>query len=327
MRAVRRTAFTLVELLVVIAIIGILIALLLPAVQAAREAARRSQCQNNLKQMGLGFQNHLSTHGFYPTGGWGGNWVGEADRGFTKRQPGGWIYNILPFVENQALHDLDSGQTGGQKLQALVKRDGTALQLFNCPTRRRAIPYPNDLNFTTVNGNNSPTHARSDYAACIGDSVRTDLGGGPGSLAAGDNPGTWAGDARWANLSDFTGVCFLRSEVRSSDVRDGTSNTIAAGERYLQPDHYLDGTLYANDWSMYTGYQNDINRATRPTWIPVQDTPGWDNSDSFGSAHVGTCNFVFCDGSVQAISYKVNGEIYRRLGCRDDGLSVDLSQL
>ena len=98
----RRNGFTLVELLVVIAIIGVLVALLLPAIQAAREAARRTQCINNLKQLALGCQNHHDTHGHFPTGGWGWYWVGDPDRGFGKEQPGGWAYNLLPFFEQQA---------------------------------------------------------------------------------------------------------------------------------------------------------------------------------------------------------------------------------
>src|SRR5262245_56637338 len=127
---VRRTrpAFTLVELLVVIAIIGVLVALLLPAVQAAREAARRMQCQNNLKQFGLAFQNHHDQIKHLPTDGWGFNYVGDPDMGFGTEQPGGWTFNILPYCEQKTVYDIAAGKTGPPKFADLAKMVGTPIK-------------------------------------------------------------------------------------------------------------------------------------------------------------------------------------------------------
>jgi prepilin-type N-terminal cleavage/methylation domain-containing protein len=108
-RAHRSRAFTLVELLVVIAIIGILIALLLPAIQSAREAARRSQCKNNLKQLALAVLNFESAHKHLPSGGWGYRWAPDPDHGYGITQPGSGFYSILPFHEQAALHDMGKG--------------------------------------------------------------------------------------------------------------------------------------------------------------------------------------------------------------------------
>ena len=126
-------AFTLVELLVVIAIIGVLVGLLLPAVQAARESARCAQCQNHLKQLGLAVNNHAGVHGYMPTGGWGGGWVGDPDRGFGRQQPGGWVYSVLPFAEQQQLYDQGNGLPNADKRTALAKRDAVAGRPLQLP--------------------------------------------------------------------------------------------------------------------------------------------------------------------------------------------------
>ena len=158
----------------VITIIGILIVLLLPAVQAAREAARIVQCQNNCKQLALGCLDHESTTKRFPTGGWGFGWTGDPDRGNDWRQPGGWTYNILPYIEQQPLHDLgiQAGLDSQAKLDAGTQRINTPMSYLNCPTRRRAIVYPwlsSYVWFSWATNMNSPwrptpSFARSDYA-------------------------------------------------------------------------------------------------------------------------------------------------------------------
>src|SRR5688572_16329544 len=140
------TAFTLIELLVVVAITGILVALTLPAIQSAREAARRTECKNNLKQLALGALNHHDAHGHFPTGGWGWYWVGDPDRGYGKDQPGGWIFNALPYCEEGLLHDLAAD--GMPDDLSRVQRVGAAqviqspLSIVNCPSRRPTTIYP-----------------------------------------------------------------------------------------------------------------------------------------------------------------------------------------
>jgi type II secretory pathway pseudopilin PulG len=129
---------SLVELLVVITIIGILIALLLPAIQAAREAARRTQCTNHLRQIAIACLAHESANKVLPSGGWAYNWAGEPRRGFGKKQPGGWMYSILPYMDLQPLYDLGSDGDTSKKVQRIQ----TPAATYNCPSRRSAIAYP-----------------------------------------------------------------------------------------------------------------------------------------------------------------------------------------
>ena len=165
-----RSGFTLVELLVVIAIIGVLVALLLPAVQAARESARRSQCTNNLKQIGLGFLNHESTHKFLPSSGWSPWHVGDVEMGVGRTQPGGWMYQILPYIEQQGLHRIPSDGnklaiTAQQKANAVTLQT-TPVETFNCPSRRAAqsLAFGSPAAWRPLNSDMMTKVARGDYA-------------------------------------------------------------------------------------------------------------------------------------------------------------------
>src|SRR5271163_521906 len=139
--SIRRGGFTLIELLVVIAIIAILIALLVPAVQKVREAAARTQCTNNLKQMGIAMHNLHDANKCFPSGGWGWFWVGVPSNVSTgPDQPGGWLFNILPYVEQGNLRNEAAGLTGSSFTTTMQTMMATPVKLFNCPSRRNGGP-------------------------------------------------------------------------------------------------------------------------------------------------------------------------------------------
>lgn len=350
-----RSAFTLVELLVVIAIIGILVALLLPAVQAAREAARRTQCSNQLKQLSLAFHNHHGTHGHLPTGGWLFNWLGYPEYGYGEDQPGGWLYNILPYIEEGALHDLGSGLTGTAREEATLQRVQSPFEGMNCPSRRSANVYdlPPASQALTYPYSVTPIEvsSRTDYAANAGDMFNPEPtannSGLPYNQDDYEQVKNFAWAPRWTSrdpsnpslpitLDEGSGVVFTRSEIAFRRISDGTSHVYMVGEKYMTINHYEDGLDYGDNEPGFTGANSDTLRVTvsnimfntevslGPDGVESESKTQREDVDAvkFGSAHSGGFNMAFCDGSVRMTLFDIDPDVHRLQGNRSDGVAV-----
>jgi len=320
--------FTLIEVLIVIAVITLLLQLALPAVQMARESARQTQCQSNVRQLALACQLHTNTHGHFPTAGWNSAWVGEPSRGFGKKQPGGWGYNILPYVEQQALHDLGAGLTEAERRKAVAQMYGTALPIFSCSSRR--LPRPQRFIPTRIIKNadmeelkRANKSGRSDYAGNMGIVLPgRNFALGPSTLEEGD---------RWENgkdpktswiASENSGIIFQRSEVTPAMVTDGLSRTFLLGEKFV-PSYYEASRTHCDDQSLYVGFSYDNNRAGKYSVPPVSDSMVQVPNENrktlwrFGSAHP-TRLFMACsDGSVHGVDYSIDMVVFSAMSTRN----------
>jgi len=301
-----RSGFTLVELLVVIAIIGILIALLLPAVQAAREAARRSQCSNNLKQLGLALHNYHDTFKSFPSA-----WIHDSTTLPTDYNLWGWSAMILPYVEQTALHDQIRPGPNHLELLAAGLLNGTSLgvlsepvSVFRCPSDQG--PAQNTLRdrFPWSAGANSGRIATSNYVAAT-DTWRTS-----------DSSSSWPDCSSGQNQSQSLGLFRANSGYKFRDIRDGSSNVIALGERrwLVTMDN---GNLYTVGAANLFGIRRRNDRAHRADQLAagcaginlsVNAAGGYKRRD-FSSEHPGGAQFALADGSVRFISETIEHDL------------------
>ncbi|MDO4627668.1 MAG: DUF1559 domain-containing protein [Planctomycetia bacterium] len=346
-----RRAFTLVELLVVIAIIGMLVGLLLPAVQQAREAARVMQCNNNLKNLALACMNVESSIRALPSGGFGYNWSGDPENGLGYKQPGSWMYTILPMIEQNALYQLPSdGNTADvaqPKNSGMSQLLNTPVSLFFCPSRRTPKLYPTkdrsmvnfELKASDLSGKTDYAGNAGDVSKCYSDGIYTER------VPVHQNPSvstlkSWVSKNNWPNYSSSnTGVLFYLSRVTMGEIRDGSTNTFLLGEKHLPSDYYeKNDQTCSDDYSPFTGGDRDCLRSTRTGYYSgntfneytgsnldmiMQDRAGINDQGTygyrFGSCHSGAAGMAMCDASIQRVSYSVDPEVYYCKGSRNDG--------
>jgi prepilin-type N-terminal cleavage/methylation domain-containing protein/prepilin-type processing-associated H-X9-DG protein len=286
--------FTLVELLVVIAIIGVLVALLLPAIQAAREAARRTECTNHLKQIGTAIQVYHDAHKQFPTG-----------RNGRNQYAVSWAYFILPQIEEQSLYDaFVEGQRVDAEVNAATMR--TPISVYACPSRR---PPAADRNF---DNNDQPPAEEFQGVASLGDY----------SANAGLEEDTGLEDNDWEDplthkVIDISlaGPIYTGSHMNARRVIDGLSKTLAVGEKHIRP--------IEPDWdeSMIDFRQGDtavlagdsIFTAFRCSEDGLASGPDDDSEKKFGGPHPGVTMFVYLDGHAEGLSNNTDVDTLKAL--------------
>jgi len=343
-----RPGFTLVELLVVIAIIGVLIALLLPAVQQAREAARRMQCSNNLKQLGLALHNFHDTYGAFP--------VGTTDDDMNNW---GWGAYLLPYIEQDNLYTAMTTRAASNVPPAyLVFKSGKHVNVDDydsttSTTNPTAVVNPNTG--STVAGEGAATQVlqaficpsdilpeqedngfgKSNYLGCMGSNYGGTAPNMPDAydwntgVEGGQSPGSLGRNYWGITMNGVFGADNNNTETwmrRFADITDGTSNTIAIGE--VSVSEHVNATTTTDTrfpiWAGANGFCCAMRRLggvlrMANSQFYINRRLGDASDQSFGSQHPGGAQFVYCDGSVSFLSENINTDIYSYLAGRNDG--------